>query len=116
MSVWDVISDKTTNRTDDWANFNRKAVSKYMSLPPEAQVTSAEHTLTAIMGERWIVQFRLPTNRSPEEWLARIAEASGKRASFRRTALYYDGYPTYDLWRLEYHAVDGSYSARGGWD
>jgi len=108
--------DRTSNRKWDWPNYNRETVSRYFKLPEETQVLSAVHTDTAIMGERFVVRFRLPDTRTPEEWLRVIATESRFPRTYHKSRFVYDCGGNCDLTRLEYHPADGVYEACGGWD
>jgi hypothetical protein len=113
--LWN-IQDKTTDKTSNWATFNRKTVAKYMTLPAEVQVVRVSHTATAIMGEHWSVKFRLPGTKLPEEWLGHIAAKQGKYQPKRLNRYEIDGRPRYDTWRVQYYPNNNVYVAEGGWD
>ena len=108
--------ETTTDRTNDWPRFYRETVSKYFELPPSIKLIKAEYTATPIMGERFDVQFKLPTDRTPAAWLRQIAQDSGFRHGFHKGRFTYDCGDQCDLLRLEYHPNNDIFEANGGWD
>ena len=113
-SPW--FSEQTVDRTNDWSRYYGETVSGYFTLPREIVVVSAVHTNTAIMGERWIVKFRLPNTRLPEKWLAKIAHDSKMKPGYHVGRYKYDCGQDCDFKRIEYVPATRLYVAEGGWD
>lgn len=115
-AVTELSTDKTVSRAADWPQFYQKTVSGYVRLPEEAQIVHAEHSYPFPLGEGFRVQFRLPAHQTPEEWLGRIAAASGFKPSYHKGRFLYDSGRERDLLRLEYLPARHLYEVQGGWD
>lgn len=108
--------DRIYDRTSVWPNYYREVVSHYFRLPDEAAIQKAIHVESAIMGMHFIVEFKLPSNQLPEDWLKTIAERSNIKPSYRKTPYLFDCGKECDLFKLQYIPEQHMYIATAGWD
>jgi len=112
-----LTAEKTIDKTTDWQAFNRDTVAHYVILPDEVALVSAKYTDRWYLGEYWVVEFRLPNTRAPENWLATIAAEQTGYVVTQEAGLLSGRSPTGGwTWKVEYHAGSRSYIASGGWD
>lgn len=114
------FEDATIDRTSDWDAYYQDMLSEHFIIPDEAKIVSATETLVSRE-----VKFRLPESKSPEDWLAEIADASGL-AEYRQHRYAYDAgwlgsknirlEKKADTYLLEYSTGTGEYRAIWGWD
>ena len=114
----------TTDHDGGRGDFYESRYTDYFSIPDEAQITSGMST-GGWLGRTADVKFRLPKTKSPEQWLAEIAEASGL-AEYREHKYAYDAgrkacersgrEKKLNTYRLEYTPSTDGYSATWGWD
>ena len=114
LMIWG--SDKTTDETKNWSTYYPNTVKGYMTLPDETMILNAIHTDTAIMGERFQIEFTLPTNKSPKEWLDQIQTESHIKKSRRKSDHLIDCCAECDLLRVEYQPERNRFIAEAGWD
>ena len=114
------FEDTTVDRTSDWDAYYRDTLSEHFIIPNEAEIVSATETIVARE-----VKCRLPESKSPEDWLAEIAEASGLAEYHQHRYAYDAGWlgsknirleKKADTYLLEYSARTGEYHAIWGRD
>ena len=118
------FGNTTVDHTEHWDAYYKDTISRYFVIPEEAEIVSATET-GQMLGQKDEVTFRLPGTKSPEEWLAEIAEASAL-TEYRQHKHAYDAGQTAsekrgldkkgDTFRLSYDEHSGEYHAVYAWD
>lgn len=109
-------NEEVYDRTSDWEFYYEETVSNFFYIPPEAIIKQATQVKSAIMGGSFTVEFSLPEDNTPEQWLDQIAKASGINPNYKKGVYAYDCENECDLSRLTYIPEKQIYIASAGWD
>ncbi|MFY9233708.1 MAG: hypothetical protein WAO58_04525 [Fimbriimonadaceae bacterium] len=106
---------KTYDRLAEWQSFNHRRVARWFTIPAEARILRAEEYRNPIMGGGFLIEFRLPQTKEPNEWLKLVAP---KELRSQKVSRYrYDASHTLtDIYWLEYRPASDLYAARWYWD
>ena len=123
--VFSLAGRKEYEGTDEWDEFNREVVGRFFNIPEEAEIVDASRQI-GLMKDDWIVKFRLPDTRNPDEWM-QIIVAGKPIEDYKVNEFLYEAGDWYDAirtgkdgewdgYRLTFIEADRLYVAEYHWD
>lgn len=69
------LRDEVIDHRNDWPSYYSQEIEPFLSIPREATILKAEERI-GFVREQHRIQFTLPSDKSPDEWIKSIKERS----------------------------------------